>query len=85
MESDHGLMVCKLLWKFGEPAKHTFQSRLKPEAGKGGFQLSLQSLLAIHHHIPFGEVEHSWGALKGSQQYGTGSAKQAPRPQRLQI
>jgi len=23
-------------------------------------------MLATHHHIPIGDVEHSWGALKGS-------------------
>ena len=64
-------MVCKLRLKFRKPAKHTFRPRLQPaplhsEAGKEAFQLSLQGLLATHHHIPIGDVEHSWGALKGS-------------------
>ena len=54
-----------------EPAKHRFHPRLQPaplhsEAGKEAFQLSLQGMLATHHHIPIGDVEHSWGALKGS-------------------
>ena len=54
-----------------QPVKHTFHPRLQPaplhsEAGKEAFQLSLQGLLATHHHIPIGDVEHSWAALNGS-------------------
>ncbi len=42
-----------------QPVKHTFHPRLQPaplhsEAGKEAFQLSLQGLLATHHHILLG-------------------------------
>ncbi len=71
IESDHRLMVCKLQLHFRKPAKHTFNPRLQSaslhsETGKKAFQLSLQGLLATHHHLPIGDVEHSWGALKSS-------------------
>ncbi|KAA6418079.1 MAG: hypothetical protein FRX49_11920 [Trebouxia sp. A1-2] len=38
-------------------------------------------LLATHHHIPIGDVEHSWGALRSSLNI-TAQLKQPPRPQK---
>ena len=93
-QSDHRLMVCKLWLKFRKPAKHTCHPRLQPaplhnEAGKAAFQLSMQDLLATHHHIPLHDVEHSWGALKSSLNTGGTTAqaqlKQASKPKRAWI
>ncbi|DBA87416.1 TPA: hypothetical protein ACH3X1_004463 [Trebouxia sp. C0004] len=73
---------------YRKPAKYTLHPRLQPaplhsEAGKQAFQLSLQGLLATHHHIPVGDVEHSWGALKSSLNItAQAQLKQPPRPQR---
>ncbi|DBA83928.1 TPA: hypothetical protein ACH3X1_006428 [Trebouxia sp. C0004] len=81
-------MVCKLRLKFRKPAKHTFHPRLQPaplhsEAGKEAFQLSLQGLLTTHHHIPIGDVEHSWGVLKSSINItAQAQLKQPPGPQK---
>ena len=43
----------------------------------------MQGLLATHHHIPFEDVEHSWGALKSSLSItAQAQLKQPPRPQK---
>ena len=88
IESDHRLMVCKLRLKFRKPAKHTFHPRLQPaplrsEAGQKAFQVSVQDLLATHHHIPIREVEHSWDSLKSSlNTTAQAQLKQPSKPQR---
>ena len=89
IESDHRLMVCKLRLNFRKPAKQTFHPRLQPtplhsEASKEAFQLSVQGLLATHHHIPIVDVKlHTWGALKSSlNTTAQAQLKQPPKPQR---